>query len=787
VDVIKNAYSQRPEGLDKFFYAVDYIIITPTSKAPYDISVLEGGKVIVIDIGEKEIPQPEVIAIQPTAEVSQETVKEEVREKPVSEELQKQKTEAKGKPAAKIEAPRQKPEEKKKSLAAIPATEQDIIIEDIYLKLLDDSSLVVIFSNKRIDFDVSKKYMVNFDIVLTPTKTVFTNLQEHIALNSGSVKFIEIVKDKSIKRPKWLNKYYYAVKSIIIEPNQEIDFETYSNEDGTMAVVEMLYQKTKEAIELGMAKGKPTTEEITPQEEIEIEPEKEVAMETPEEEKKTEEQAAKRRAKEEIVRQELLKEKAMVELKQKQEDARRQEAAKELEHIGKEALRDLIVSGKGTLTLSTAQEIAFNNSPQAKAQKEELELARMKRQEALRALFPQVKVKGTHTTGDVLTVKFIEEVYGVQGDQTVYQGRRLWNTYQQSKVNVKTAELKYNKTRNDIDYKVAEAYYAIVASLTHLRIQKELAKEAEVILRMAQQRYDVGLSTDLELLNVKAQDNQIQFQIAGAERDLALARFKLQQAMNLDISKEQVEIGEVDIELQFRILDVDLYKCLEAAFQNQPDILVNKSLLKSNEYGEKIAKGKDDFKVDVTGFYGRADSYYSTESKNLQPDWNVGVKVSRPFWGNTASYSFTEEKTSRKVGETDRTASKSNTGEFAILDAGNIASEIKEAKVNKQKAENDLIEARRQVALEVKEAYYSYQETIIQVRNSLEKVKFQEEALKVAKAQAELNESLQSQVLEAMIKLADEKAVYTKALSDYNLSLAKLNKAIGIKSYFNIN
>ena len=36
------------------------------------------------------------------------------------------------------------------------------------------------------------------------------------------------------------------------------------------------------------------------------------------------------------------------------------------------------------------------------------------------------------------------------------------------------------------------------------------------------------------------------------------------------------------------------------------------------------------------------------------------------------------------------------------------------------------------------------------------------------------------------IKLADERSLYIKGLSDYNFSLVKLNKAVGVKDYFSI-
>ncbi len=87
----------------------------------------------------------------------------------------------------------------------------------------------------------------------------------------------------------------------------------------------------------------------------------------------------------------------------------------------------------------------------------------------------------------------------------------------------------------------------------------------------------------------------------------------------------------------------------------------------------------------------------------------------------------------------------------------------------------------------MKESYHNYQKAIIQVKNALEKIRFQKEAVKTTRVQSQLNEALQSQLLEAEIKLADERSLYIKALSDYNFSIVRLNKAIGIEGYFNLD
>jgi outer membrane protein TolC len=759
IELIKTPYAQKPQGLDEYFYAVDCIIITPGADFPYTVSSAENGKIIALDIGTRTPPGIRISMISPVTDDSHEAVpeampadlKQAIEHEPVKDHAQK-------------------------------ALIDENVIDYIGFESMDDFMLVVISTKDSITYTARRQYYPVFNVILKPQGTLFTDLEEYAKFDLGYIKSIKIVKDKSGPAPQTLDEYYYPVEFIVIEPATDLPFDFYSNADGTISILDIYYPDIKEDIKQVLEDKKDDTARAYAKEQ--------------EEQKRQVRQELLTILKEEIKQEGLLKEEKIEGLKKEELERIKREASRKAEGIGQEVLKDLFVRGKGMLGLGDSQLIALENSPQAKTAKEEVKLAMLKRRDAFRALFPNVKLKASHTVGDVLRdeqtgdyIGFTEEVYGIEAEHPLYQGGRLMNTYNQSKVNVDLSEARYKKIEHELYYKVAEAYHSIVTSIMNLRLQQQLLKEAEPILKLAEKRHKAGLSTNLEMLNVQSRYNQIQFQIATSERDLALARFKLQQAMGLDISNEDIDISEVDTELPFKIIDINLYECLEAAANNHPDMLVNRFIVESSEYGEKITKGKDDFRVDLTGFYGRADSYYNTESKNLQADWNIGVKVSKPFWFASPSYSFTKEKTSRKVGQTDRTGTTVNAGEIAILDkdAFAVGSEIEEARINKQRAENDLIETRRQSALAVKESYYNYQESIIQVKNSLEKVRFYEEAVKVAKAQAGLNEALQSQLLESLIQLVDEKSVYIKALSDYNLAIIKLNNAIGIRDYFKVD
>ncbi len=747
ISVVEDSTVTKPSGLEKYFYAVDYIIVELNEEYPFNVFSYKDGKIII-------------------AQIKAETPRDKIAKEIEIEEAETVKTEEAAPPH--------------KEIPPTPA-----IIEDVEYEVNPKSSTIAVVSNKDLNATIYEEYNP-YRIVIVPPEGVLCELEQRLEPMDGLLKSISNSKDISQKEFKTPDKFFYPVKNIVIEPIVELPFATHIADDGRITVVR---------IERGITAPE-AEEKIKEKAEEKIAVKREIVEKV---EKVAEEKPLIPEERQEIVdeiTQGLYKKQQELFARREQKEQRRTairaardkaQAIRQIEKIGLEELEDLIVKGEGMTTLKYTQDIALSYSEPAAIAEEEIKLSKTKLKENFRALFPSVKIKGSQTSGDVLGVDFIEKIYGAEAEHPLYQGGRLRNAYQQSKVNLNLANARYDKVVHDLDYKVAEAYYSVVTSVMNLKLQQELLKKAESILKMAQGRRSSGLSTDLELFNVKSQYNQARFQLASAERDLALARFKLEQVMGLDIAEEKIEIGEVETELKFEIIDINLNKCLELAQDYHPDIIVNELLVESNEYEEKITRGKNKLKVDLTGFLGRSTSYYETEEEKWNREWNIGIKVSKPLWGgNTASYSFTREETKKKVGMTDRQSTDVHSGEFAILDAMGVATGIQEAEVKRHKAENELLEARRQVNFEVKEAYYNYQEAIIQVKNSLEKVRFQKEAVKTAKAQAELNEVLQSQLLEAEIKLADERSLYIKALSDYNFSLAKLNKAIGIQDYISI-
>lgn len=144
----------------------------------------------------------------------------------------------------------------------------------------------------------------------------------------------------------------------------------------------------------------------------------------------------------------------------------------------------------------------------------------------------------------------------------------------------------------------------------------------------------------------------------------------------------------------------------------------------------------------------------------------------------------TKVETSPRLGQTSRTNSNSIQGEFGVLNALAGRGEIEQAHIGWMKAGHDLAETRRTLAQEVHEAYYAYDKARLTWQHSQQKEQFRVEQVKILRAQAELNEILPSQLLEAELQLSDDQVAQVQAQASYHTALARLNKAIGMTGYY---
>ena len=433
----------------------------------------------------------------------------------------------------------------------------------------------------------------------------------------------------------------------------------------------------------------------------------------------------------------------------------------------------------GPLTPSRAIDQALAVYEPARIALEETELAMRKVREARRNLFPGASLRGSYTTGKA-SAEFREQRAGIQVEHPLYDAGRLRDAYKQALVNLQISQKRYEKVRADFAFEVAQAYFDLMAARQSVGYRERLLRTAEEIFESTRRRFAAGLVTRMEFLNVQSQLSQARFQAEGARNDLAVAELKFRHRMNLE-APLPMTLPEQFPPAGAR---VELAEALRTAAWQRPDMQINTLLVEFHRYEERLAQKKSSWKLDLTGFAGESGGAFKTEPLPMNRDYSVALKMSKIWGGSTASVTGTKSETSAQVGQTSRTASNSLQGELGILNALSGRTEIEQAHIGWMKAAEDLAETRQTLAQEVHEAYYAYHKAELTLQHAQQKEQFRTEQVKILRAQAELNEILPSQLLEAELQLSDDQISQIQAQAGYHTALARLNKAIGMTGYY---
>ncbi|MCM8760666.1 MAG: TolC family protein [Candidatus Omnitrophica bacterium] len=456
---------------------------------------------------------------------------------------------------------------------------------------------------------------------------------------------------------------------------------------------------------------------------------------------------------------------------------------------------------KQKFTLKDCIDTAVKNHIPLQVAEKSVKLARLRVLEARRNMLPSASVNFETSSGKVNGQRYTGRKQYIEGQQPVFHGGELYYAMKQAEVNLEITRTEYSKIKNELVLQVKKGYYTLAKSKENLELQKELSNSVERIYDMVKKQAEANIISKIELLNVTSQKSQVGYQLASAQGDVEVAELILKQAMNVD-PKADIDI---ETDLALNKVEVDYEKALSAAMANRPEVRINLLMMDYYRYGQRIARAKGSFKVDIMGNWGLAKEEYAYpdngiipgspqnpdgsytnwyQDNKLEQQWYAGIKASVPVWGSTAEYSYTREQWVPVVSAYQGTEAATNAFKFKLFDRLDTFSEVQLSDIDFERARQELVKIRQDVTLEVKEQCFNYQKALIQLETASSKVKYQESDLNFMKMKRGLDEVQDSNVIDSMIKLAQEKFGYVQALTDCHISLASINKAIGIENYY---
>ncbi len=453
--------------------------------------------------------------------------------------------------------------------------------------------------------------------------------------------------------------------------------------------------------------------------------------------------------------------------------------------------------------LTAAISRAVDVSVQSEIAKQRINLARFRIAKAIRDFLPEATFEADVKHGSLSIPAFTSDHWRMKHRIPIFRGGVLWNTLRLEMTNLEVAKHDYDKIVSNLVAAVSQAYFEYERAQNMLRDQQELITKTQEQKKISDEKYDAKLISEIEKLNTDSLFSQSQYDLETAQQEVEVAKLELQKYMSLETTDEiQIlplySLDGLNVEALRKTPAAagltpgksagDWERLIELAYQNRPDLQVEAAKLKATQFAYRVSLGQRLPQFDLLLEYGElAEAFISdTLEPKHRPEFRLGMEMTWPFLGNTLKYAYDNDQHAKSVtqfqsGEGSRTVSNSFSVKF--LDDMSQFSSMLEAKMSNLEQVVELEKTERDVVREVKEAYFNFNKALIQVESAYKRMGYRSRLAQLAKHRLDTNEIQTSEYLQAEMDFTQERGLVYKALSEFFLSKAKLNRAIGIRDY----
>ncbi len=449
---------------------------------------------------------------------------------------------------------------------------------------------------------------------------------------------------------------------------------------------------------------------------------------------------------------------------------------------------------------------AVETSTGAKAGKERITLAKRRIMVATRGLLPEGTLSFELRKGSLSGDPFTGGSYNANFRIPIFRGGVLWNTLLRERADLRLAQKEFETFVQHLSDEVAQAYFEFNRARETYNDKTTLQQKAEKQHSLSKQKFERGLISEIEYLNVESTAGQMQYDLESAKQELELGKLDLERHLDVDdldslniaplystealVSKADPNKGAPPVvgDPETDLLQKSVSEFIDLAYRHRPELQVEAEKLRQARLEEQISRGSFLPKLDLSMEFGELGESYTRIADDPPhfPEWIIGVELSQNLFGNKFQWSYDKDEKAPSVsqflqGTGSRTLRRRL--EVGILDGLSDYAELKEAQVKKLEQVVELEQKEEEVIREVKEAYYTYNKAKIQVESLLKRNQYRQSLVKLSHLRLEKAEIEISEYLQSEIDLAEERARLHRALADFFKAKSKLNRAIGIRDY----
>jgi outer membrane protein TolC len=323
----------------------------------------------------------------------------------------------------------------------------------------------------------------------------------------------------------------------------------------------------------------------------------------------------------------------------------------------------------------------------------------------------------------------------------------------------------------DTIYQVEEAYWNLVMAQENLKVRQQSLQLARDELTKTSKEIEVGHTAAIEILNVQATVSQREADIVQAEADVRIAENRLKVVLNL---ANGTELQSIRLNLkdkpEFKPVKISLEEAGEIALANRPDLQINSLTSESKRFNLEVARNQLLPQLDLNFSYrspGISGDYLIYQDDNPLTGIVIG-KVPGSSWNSVKdAMKFLYNNWSLNFTLTIPVADLVSRSNYAVART-ELAQSLAKQKALEQQALLEVTEAVNNIA--------TYAKSVEAYRVARE---FAEKNLEAENRKLALGLSSNYFVLEAPDRLANARSNELRALVNYNLALARLEKVSG--------
>ena len=412
-----------------------------------------------------------------------------------------------------------------------------------------------------------------------------------------------------------------------------------------------------------------------------------------------------------------------------------------------------LASAKRVYTLSEAINQALSRSYLIKSVEENIKAAVEKEKSATSSMFPKVDFTYNYVRmkdvpyakalgfkfnlGDKNSIK-----WNITITQPVFTGFALSSMREIAKLGIGLSKVYKREAVLSLAENVKMAYFNILLAKKYLKTAKEAVKQLKAHVRDAENFYKEGMIPLNDLLKSKVALASAVQQEVKAKNNLKVALSALNVALNNSVDKN-IDVVDVD---SFKPFKEPLDKLYQVAMSKSPLLKQVEIQLKQMGYAVKLAKSEYYPHVGVFAQYQRSGYNIFATDNPVSNDHNsmFGLQITWTLFDSFKTKHNVEEQEHKK---------------FALF--------------------NRYLQLKKQVKLQVKQAYMDLKTAQTNIATALVGLRQAKENFRITDLRYKQGMTTSTEVLDARTYLTQAELNYYHAIYGYYMALAKLKKALG--------